>query len=129
MANLNHQGQFWDRVTEQAQPIAEALRLIESLIPQTAIQGRDVLDAGCGAGDYSAAFIEAGAHRVTGFDVSMGSLRRAAERPTGRTADRKFMQASLSERLKGCLDQSAPIVVDAKEVRPIMGALHWTSQL
>ncbi len=93
MTHLSQQGQFWDRVTEQAQPIAEALRLIESLIPPDSIRDRDVLDAGCGAGDYSAAFLRAGARTVTGFDVSTGSLRLAHHQsPAGR-----FMQASLSE--------------------------------
>jgi ubiquinone/menaquinone biosynthesis C-methylase UbiE len=93
MTSLNRQGQFWDRVTEQAQPITEALRLIESLVPAESIHNCDVLDAGCGAGDYSAAFTQAGAHSVTGFDVSSGSLNLAhAQTPTGR-----FTLASLSE--------------------------------
>jgi len=93
MTHLSQQGQFWDRVTEQAQPIAEALRLIESLLPADSIKDRDVLDAGCGAGDYSAAFIRAEARTVTGFDVSTGSLRLARQQsPTAR-----LMQASLSE--------------------------------
>jgi ubiquinone/menaquinone biosynthesis C-methylase UbiE len=93
MASVSQQGQFWDRVTEQAQPLDEALRLIESLIPADAIRDRDVLDAGCGAGDYSAAFAQSGARSVTAFDVSTGSLRLAfGKSPAGR-----FARASLSE--------------------------------
>jgi ubiquinone/menaquinone biosynthesis C-methylase UbiE len=75
---ISQQGQFWDSVTEAAQPIVEARRLIEALIPGEQI--RDVLDAGCGAGDYVAAFAEIGARQITGFDVSAGSLRIARNR-------------------------------------------------
>jgi ubiquinone/menaquinone biosynthesis C-methylase UbiE len=72
-----HQGQFWDSVTSAAQDVVirEAQTLIESLIPT--VSGRDVLDAGCGAGDYSAAFTRMGARSVTAFDVSAGSIRIA----------------------------------------------------
>lgn len=90
---LNKHGQFWDRVTEQAQPIAEAVRLIESLIPADKLLGADALDAGCGAGDYSAALMQLGAKSVCGFDVSVGSLRLAQRQ----TPTAKFIQASLSE--------------------------------
>ncbi|MEP7284304.1 MAG: class I SAM-dependent methyltransferase [Chloroflexota bacterium] len=93
MASTNKQGQFWDRVTEQAQPLTEALRLIETLLPLDSIRGRDVLDAGCGAGDYSTALAQIGARSVTGLDVSTGSLQLAkTQTPVG-----NFVQASLSE--------------------------------
>lgn len=74
---LRQHGQFWDTVTAGAAPVAEARTLIESLLRPDDIVGHDVLDAGCGAGDYSAAFAGMGAHRVAGFDLSAGSLRRA----------------------------------------------------
>jgi ubiquinone/menaquinone biosynthesis C-methylase UbiE len=93
MTSVSQQGQFWNRVTEQAQPIAEAQQLIASLIPPDLIQGRDVLDAGCGAGDYSAAFAAMGAHHINGFDVSVGSLHLAR----AQTPSNRFIQASLSE--------------------------------
>src|SRR3989442_1698897 len=92
MVGLKGQGQFWDRVTEQAQPIAEARQLIESIISVNSIRDRDVLDAGCGAGDYIAAFYQIGARSVRGFDVSTGSLRGALKQSPG-----QFAQASLSE--------------------------------
>src|SRR5260221_1987012 len=93
MASVKGQGQFWDRVTEQVQPLAEAQQLIEALIPANEIRGRDMLDAGCGAGDYSAALSQLGARTVAGFDVSAGSLRIAQ----GKASAAKFLQASLSE--------------------------------
>jgi ubiquinone/menaquinone biosynthesis C-methylase UbiE len=93
MASVKGQGQFWDRVTEQVQPLAEARQLIEALLPANEIRGRDVLDAGCGAGDYSAALAQLGARSVAGFDVSAGSLRIAR----GKASAENFLQASLSE--------------------------------
>lgn len=93
MTNLSRQGQFWDSVTGQAQPIAEALKLIEALFPDHGIQGRDILDAGCGAGDYTAALRQADARSVTSFDVSTGSMRIAVIK----SATGRFTQASLSE--------------------------------
>jgi ubiquinone/menaquinone biosynthesis C-methylase UbiE len=93
MTTTKSHGQFWDRVTEQAQPIAEALHLIQALIPADTIKDHAILDAGCGAGDYSAAFTQLGARTVSGLDVSVGSLQLAsAQTPSG-----KFLQASLSE--------------------------------
>jgi ubiquinone/menaquinone biosynthesis C-methylase UbiE len=115
MVSVKGQGQFWDRVTEHAQPIAEARQLIESLIPADAIRDRDVLDAGCGTGDYSAAFLQAGARRVTGFDVSTRSLQTAAQQsPTG-----NFAQASLSE---------LPYLSATFDVIWSWGVLHYVPQ-
>ena len=93
MKSVSQQGQFWDVARDQTQPILEACRLIESLIPPDSIADRDVLDVGCGAGHYGVAFSQAGARTVTGFDVSAGSLQVAHNRnKAGR-----FSQASLSE--------------------------------
>src|SRR5215510_13679291 len=88
MASVKGQGQFWDRVTEQVQPLAEARQLIEALIPASEIRGRDVLDAGCGAGDYSTAMSPLGARTVAAFDVSAGSLRIAQ----GKASAARFLQ-------------------------------------
>ncbi len=111
MVSVKGQGQFWDRVTEQAQPIAEARQLIESLIPAGSITDRDVLDAGCGAGDYSAAFFQVGARSVSGFDVSAGSLRLAASQSPG-----QFVQANLSE---------LPYCAESFDVIWSWGVLHY----
>ncbi|MBX3086687.1 MAG: class I SAM-dependent methyltransferase [Anaerolineae bacterium] len=93
MSELRQQGQFWDSVTAAVQPIAEARALVEALLPVEHIRGGMVLDAGCGAGDYTAALWQIGARGVCSFDVSVGSMRVArAKSPQGR-----FAQASLSE--------------------------------
>jgi ubiquinone/menaquinone biosynthesis C-methylase UbiE len=91
MSGLQQQGQFWDSVTASALPIAEARTLIEALLP--AVQGGVVLDAGCGAGDYTAALWQIGARRVASFDVSVGSMQVAR----GKSPQGRFAQASLSE--------------------------------
>lgn len=114
MTSVSQQGQFWNRVTEQAQPIAEAQQLIAALIPAALIHGHDILDAGCGAGDYSAAFAEMGARSVSGFDVSTGSLRLARSQvPVTR-----FLQASLSE---------LPYPANSFDVIWSWGVLHYVS--
>lgn len=73
-------GQFWDSVTAEAAPLGDARAMIESLLLPGEIAGRDVLDAGCGTGDYAAAFAAMGASRVAGFDLSAGSLSRALQK-------------------------------------------------
>ncbi len=93
MTSIQRQGRFWDRVTVRAQPVTEALALIRSVLPLEAIRGREVLDVGCGTGDYSAGFVRAGARDVTGIDVSAGSLRLAQQK----TEHGWCIQASLGE--------------------------------
>ncbi|MCC7207572.1 MAG: class I SAM-dependent methyltransferase, partial [Anaerolineae bacterium] len=80
---LREHGHFWDAVTADAAPLGEARALIGSLLALDEIAGRDVLDAGCGAGDYAAAFAELGARRVAGIDLSAGSLSRARHKAPG----------------------------------------------
>jgi ubiquinone/menaquinone biosynthesis C-methylase UbiE len=92
MSRLDQHGRFWDRVVVEAQPLKEAVSLIESCIPQSKLQGCSALDAGCGTGDYSAALEQLGARKVTGFDVSIQSIKSAQQQSTG-----EFLQASLSE--------------------------------
>jgi SAM-dependent methyltransferase len=75
------------------QPVAEARRLILSLVPVSMIRAHDVLDAGCGAGDYSAAMADLGAQQVVGLDVSIHSLQHAKYL----TAQGEFDQANLCD--------------------------------
>lgn len=86
-------GEFWDEVAGGAPGLieAEARRLIEALIPAESLRGRAVLDAGCGAGEYSAVFRALGA-RVAGVDIGAGGLHLAAARVRGTP----FAQASLA---------------------------------
>lgn len=93
MSTTNQHGQFWDSITATAAPITEAGQLITALLPAETIRGRHILDAGCGAGDYTEAFRVLGAGRVESIDVSIGSLKVA--RSKGEAG--RFVQASLSE--------------------------------
>lgn len=94
MNEVRDQSQFWDAASADASPAeTEVQTLIRSLLNSADWEGKTVLDGGCGNGDYSAAFVAMGAGRVSGIDVSAGSLITA----TGKTQVARFMQASLSE--------------------------------
>jgi len=112
MANVTKQGQFWDRVTEQVQPLSEARQLIESLIPTDMIRGRDALDGGCGAGDFSAALAQIGARTIAGLDISAGSLRIAQSK----TPSAAFSLGSLS---------ALPYPAASRDVIWVWGVLHY----
>src|SRR5258708_3103395 len=76
------------------------------------IRGRDVLDAGCGAGDYSAAMSQIGARTVAGLDISAGSLRIARSK----TPSAIFALGSLSE---------LPYPAASYDVILLWGVLHY----
>jgi 2-polyprenyl-6-hydroxyphenyl methylase/3-demethylubiquinone-9 3-methyltransferase len=71
-------GSFYDVVWTEYVPELEASekhwRLFYS--PEE-VSGRSVLDAGCGTGIFSIIFARNGAGRVTGIDISPGSLETA----------------------------------------------------
>ncbi len=59
----------------------------------------DVIDLGCGTGNYSLALARRG-HRVTGVDFAPGPLKRAEEKRAAARLDTVcFQQADLKERL------------------------------
>ena len=114
MAHTQREGQYWDKITEDVEPFTEARQLVESLFPVEAFRGKDILDAGCGLGVYSATMAGFEAHTVTGFDISMGSLRQASGNvPTGR-----FAQASLSQ---------LPYPSESFDMVWSWGALHYVA--
>lgn len=59
--------------------------------------GRSLVEVGCGTGNYTAAFAEAG-FRVVGFDLSSGMLRRAAGKLPGRFAAARAQNLPLADR-------------------------------
>ena len=82
MVNPQQQGRVWDHITEHPAAIADALHLIELVLPKDSVRGKEALDAGCGAGDYTAALNQAGANSVQAFDVSVGRMSsRRLKRP------------------------------------------------
>jgi len=74
----NRVGQFYDVVWTEYLPEYEASETHWKIFysPQD-IQGKSVLDAGCGTGIFSIIFARNGAAKVTGIDISEGSLETA----------------------------------------------------
>jgi len=112
MVNPQQQGRYWDHITEHPPAIADALQLIESVLPGDAVRGKDALDAGCGAGDYTVALGQAGAHSVHSFDVSVGRMSLAA----AKTTRGSFSQASLTD---------LPYPAASFDVIWVWGILHY----
>lgn len=77
---------------------------VEGMLPD--LDGQRVLDAGCGAGVYSAWLVERGA-AVHGVDASEAMLTEARERAPAAT----FEQADLSEPLTDVDDDSVDVVL------------------
>jgi len=71
-------GQFYDVVWTEYIPEYDASEKHWKLFfsPEE-VKGRTVLDAGCGTGIFSVIFANNGARRVTGIDISEGSLNTA----------------------------------------------------
>jgi ubiquinone/menaquinone biosynthesis C-methylase UbiE len=71
-------GRFYDVVwTEYLPEYEETEKHWKIFFSPEEIQGRSVLDAGCGTGIFSAIFARHGAGKVTGIDISEGSLETA----------------------------------------------------
>ncbi len=67
-------------------------RLERNSIPVSAIEGKTVLDVGCGGGRYSAAWRLLGAKKVIGYDVSATGIADARRRVEGAGIDNVFFQ-------------------------------------
>jgi ubiquinone/menaquinone biosynthesis C-methylase UbiE len=78
-----------------------------SLLPP--VEGKCVLDAGCGPGVYSEWLVERGAE-VVALDVSPTMIRLARERLRGRA---RLVQADLGRDLDGLADRSFDLVLSA----------------
>jgi len=115
MNNPEQQGRYWDHITEQPPAIADAVQLITAVLPndiRATAANCDVLDAGCGAGDHSAALAQVGMRRVTSFDVSVGRMQLAiSKNPVSH-----FSQASMSE---------LPYRAESFDLIWVWGLLHY----
>jgi SAM-dependent methyltransferase len=86
-----------DHYFEQSyERMAERLRL-NDVVPSDLFGGKEVLDAGCGAGNYSAAIARSGASRVVAIDINEEALEfaraKAAQVPYGGNLDYRFGSA------------------------------------
>lgn len=71
--------QFYDEVwTRYLQDQEAAERHLREILPSELVEGRDVLDGGCGGGAFARALARSGARSVTGLDISLGSLGTAS---------------------------------------------------
>lgn len=77
-------GRVFDRTLDHPISPQDTSRFVAHYFPGDELAGRRVLDAGSRLGDYSAAFLDAGAARVVGLDVSALSVAAAGERWAGR---------------------------------------------
>ena len=104
-----------------AEPERFALRrafLVENVPP-----GSTVLDLGCGAGEFSAALLEAGARPVA-VDVAHEALRRARDRVTG--LDVRHWEPGEPLPLA---DGSVDVVWAGEVVEHVADVAPWLSQL
>ena len=76
--NKEKVGKFYDVVWTEYIPEYEAsAKHWEIFFSDVEVQGKSILDAGCGTGIFSIIFANKGAERVTGIDISEGSLQTA----------------------------------------------------
>ncbi|MEY2517600.1 MAG: hypothetical protein QOJ89_4958, partial [bacterium] len=107
----------WENVPADAQPERFALRrafLLAHVAP-----GEAVLDLGCGAGEFTAALLHAGAEPV-GVDVAAEALRRARERVPG--ADLRLWRAGEPLPLD---DASADAVWAGEVIEHVADVAPW----
>lgn len=76
-------GRVFDRTLDHPIAAADTARFVEHYFPG-GLGGAAVLDAGCRLGDYSAAFLGAGAERVAGLDLARRAVAAARARWAGR---------------------------------------------
>jgi 2-polyprenyl-6-hydroxyphenyl methylase / 3-demethylubiquinone-9 3-methyltransferase len=78
MQNANDVSKFYDVVwTEYIPEYRESEQHLELFFENDEIIGKDILDSGCGTGIFSTIFAAKGAKKVTGIDISEGSLSTA----------------------------------------------------
>jgi magnesium-protoporphyrin O-methyltransferase len=74
------------------------------------ITGRTVLDAGCGTGALSVALARDGARRVTGIDLSPGSIAQARCRAVGESPER--LRFEVADAATASLDSHDVVVLN-----------------
>jgi SAM-dependent methyltransferase len=96
--------ELWDDIVDS--PSRERLlwETVDGMLPD--LDGKRVLDAGCGSGFYTGRFVTRGAD-VTGIDLSADMLTRAR----GQVPGANFVQADLGEPLAFLDDDGVDVVV------------------
>jgi 2-polyprenyl-3-methyl-5-hydroxy-6-metoxy-1,4-benzoquinol methylase len=112
---------IWEAVPSDAAPERFALRRRFALAHVPA--GATVLDLGCGAGEFSAALVQAGA-RVVGVDVAREALRRAGEHAPG--ADLRLWRDGEPLPLE---DASVDVVWAGEVIEHVVDVAPWLSEV
>jgi 2-polyprenyl-6-hydroxyphenyl methylase/3-demethylubiquinone-9 3-methyltransferase len=74
-------GKNWEsylKVVDESH-LAEAVQRLEKLVPREAIEGKTLIDIGCGSGIHSLAALRMGASRVVAVDLDQDSVRTTRE--------------------------------------------------
>jgi ribosomal protein L11 methylase PrmA len=76
--NKEKVGKFYDVVWTEYIPEYEESEIHWKIFySEDEVKDKTILDAGCGTGIFSIIFANAGASKVTGIDISQGSLQTA----------------------------------------------------
>ncbi|MEK7513829.1 MAG: class I SAM-dependent methyltransferase, partial [Patescibacteria group bacterium] len=73
-------GKTFDLTAAYSQKLTEVKKLLHYYFDRAEIKNKIVLDAGCRVGDYTQAFINMGARKVIGIDLSRKCLKTAKKR-------------------------------------------------
>jgi len=118
--NKEKVGRFYDVVwTEYLPEYEESEKHWELFYSDSEIQGKTVLDAGCGTGIFSTIFANRGAKKVTGIDISEGSLE------TARSLMRKFKLENAEYSRQDML--SLPFPEESFDIVWAWGTVHHTT--
>ena len=69
----------WERQARKGETVAGVTRHLLDGLTEAGLEGRTVLDVGCGIGDLALATLERGAERASGLDLSTKAILRARE--------------------------------------------------
>jgi ubiquinone/menaquinone biosynthesis C-methylase UbiE len=111
----------WARVPDDARP--EQLELRRAFLLSHVRAGETVLDVGCGAGEFAAALLAAGAQPVA-VDVAREALRRARERVPG--LDTRLWEPG---RALPVDDASVDVVWAGEVIEHVADVAPWLSEL
>ena len=101
---MNHIEQLWNKMATAYDAFTSGKNsyrdtiewpCIQSMLPD--INGKSVIDLGCGSGRYTFLLEEAGPRKLTGVDISDEMLRIAREKADSRSSKARFIKGDLHD--------------------------------